>query len=79
MMDFGLVFYNKIEVQNAAQAGAQWAIANRVYNCSEISVAAENATTLPVTVSSCQFCGCSVSLTPPSACFTSFTVACPNW
>ena len=30
--DFGLLFYNKMEVQNAAQAGAQWAIANRPYN-----------------------------------------------
>ena len=28
-IDFGLLFYNKMEVQNAAQAGAQWAIANR--------------------------------------------------
>ena len=29
VMDFGLTFYNKIEMQNAAQAGAQWAVANR--------------------------------------------------
>ena len=29
VMDFGLLFYNKMEMQNAAQAGAQWAIANR--------------------------------------------------
>jgi Flp pilus assembly protein TadG len=61
-MDFGLVFYNKIEMQNAAQAGAQWAIANRVYNSSLIQVAAQNATKLPtsqITVSSSEFCGCS--------------------
>ena len=31
-MDFGLLFYNKMEVQNAAQAGVDWAIANRIYN-----------------------------------------------
>jgi Flp pilus assembly protein TadG len=62
VMDFGLVFYNKMEMQNAAQAGAQWAVANRVYNSSEIQVAAQNATKLPasqITVSSSQFCGCS--------------------
>jgi Flp pilus assembly protein TadG len=61
-MDFGLVFYNKIEMQNVAQAGAQWAIANRVYNSSLIQVAAQNATKLPtsqITVSSSEFCGCS--------------------
>jgi Flp pilus assembly protein TadG len=62
VMDFGLTFYNKIEMQNAAQAGAQWAVANRVYNSSLIQVAAQNATKLPtsqITVSSSYFCGCS--------------------
>jgi Flp pilus assembly protein TadG len=63
-MDFGLTFYNKIEMQNAAQAGAQWAIANRIYNSSLIQVAAQNATNLPtsqITVSSSEFCGCSIN------------------
>ena len=62
IMDFGLLFYNKIEMQNAAQAGAQWAIANRVVNYTDIQVAAQNATNLPasaISVSSNQFCGCS--------------------
>jgi Flp pilus assembly protein TadG len=61
-MDFGLVFYKKLELQNAAQAGAQWAIANRVYNSSSIQIAAQNATKLPAgnfNVTSGQFCGCS--------------------
>jgi Flp pilus assembly protein TadG len=62
-MDFGLIFYNKMEMQNAAQAGAQWAIANRpFYNSTDIQVAAKNATLLPasaVTVTPSQFCGCS--------------------
>jgi hypothetical protein len=58
VMDFGLLFYNKIEVQNAVQAGAQWAVVNRYWDPSEIQVAANNATYLPVTVSSNQFCGC---------------------
>jgi Flp pilus assembly protein TadG len=72
--DFGLAFYDKMEMQNAAQAGAQWAIANRIYNCSSIQVAAQNATKLPaagtsactaasracVKVTSYQFCSCSI-------------------
>jgi Flp pilus assembly protein TadG len=58
--DFGMLFYNKMEMQNAAQAGAQWAIANRVFNSSSIQVAAANATKITaVSVSSSQFCGCS--------------------
>jgi Flp pilus assembly protein TadG len=60
-MDFGFLFYNKMEMQNAAQAAAQWAIANRTYNPSEMQVAAQNATHISaVTVASSQFCGCSV-------------------
>ena len=43
-MDFGLIFFNKMEVQNAAQAGADWAVANRIYNSSAISAAVTNAT-----------------------------------
>src|SRR5438477_11795611 len=61
-MDYGLLFYKKLELQNAAQAGAQWAMANRVYNSSNIRIAAENATKLLATsfnVTSSQLCGCS--------------------
>jgi Flp pilus assembly protein TadG len=43
-MDFGLIFFNKMEVQNAAQAAADWAIANRAYNLTDIKAAATNAT-----------------------------------
>jgi Flp pilus assembly protein TadG len=59
-MDFGLSLYNQIAMQNAAQAGAQWAIANHVYNSSDIATAAKNATLSAsgVTVSSNEFCGC---------------------
>src|SRR4051812_3421382 len=46
-MDFGLAFYYKMELQNVAQAGAQWAITNRVYNSSDIQTAGQNATKLP--------------------------------
>jgi Flp pilus assembly protein TadG len=61
-MDFGLFFFNKIEIQNAAQAGAHWALANGIYNSGDIQTAAKNATPLPasqITVTSNQFCGCS--------------------
>jgi Flp pilus assembly protein TadG len=67
-IDYGLLFYSKLELQNAAQAGAQWAIANRVYNFLEIQTAGQNAikrrtalsgTLGPVTITSSQFCGCS--------------------
>jgi Flp pilus assembly protein TadG len=88
-MDFGLLVYNKIEMQNAAQAGAQWAIANRVYNSSDIQIAAQNATKLPASsfsVTRSQFCGCSqdsggnpivTPMTPPQpgACTASSTCA----
>ena len=68
--DFGLIFYNKMEVQNAAQAGAQWAMANRTYTPysatssgtyqPSIQGAALNATSLTgVTVTPSEFCGCS--------------------
>jgi Flp pilus assembly protein TadG len=58
--DFGLLFFNKMEVQNAAQAGAQWAVANRVYNVSSIQTAGQKATSLSgVTVTPSAFCGCS--------------------
>ena len=64
-MDFGLLFYNKMEVQDAAQAGVQWAITNRVSNSSDIQIAAQNATKNKITVNFCkkystsfQFCGC---------------------
>ena len=60
-MDFGLLFFNKLAMQNAAQAGAHWALSNRVYNNNEILNAGENATGLSasqITVASTEFCGC---------------------
>jgi Flp pilus assembly protein TadG len=58
--DFGLLFYTQMQVQNAAQAGAQWAIANRILNATDVQTAGMNATTLSgVTVTPSQFCGCS--------------------
>jgi Flp pilus assembly protein TadG len=60
--DFGLFFFNKMEMQNAAQAGAQWAIANHVFNLSDIQTAGANATSLPasaITIAASPFCACS--------------------
>lgn len=89
--DFGLFFKNKIEMQNAAQAGAQWAMANRIYNSSDIQLAALNATQLPaagtsactaaspacVTMTSTLFCGCSdPNANPPVTQLTSASGAC---
>src|SRR3974390_877470 len=60
-MDFGLYFFNNIAMHNAAQAGAQWALANGVYNNNDIANAGQNATGFlasQITVTSTEFCGC---------------------
>jgi Flp pilus assembly protein TadG len=43
-MDFGLLFFTKVEVQNAAQAGAQYAIVANDSNSTNISNAVTRAT-----------------------------------
>ena len=43
-MDFGLQYYRQMQVQNAAQAGVDWAIANHIYNNAAIGAAVTNAT-----------------------------------
>jgi Flp pilus assembly protein TadG len=65
--NFGLLFYNKMEVQNAAQAGAQWAIANGRCNASGINTAALNATQVG-----------GVTVTPSSSC-TDIQPSCSGW
>jgi Flp pilus assembly protein TadG len=58
-MDFGLVSYAKMEVQNAAQAGAQYAVVTNSYDASAISTAVTKATKFTaVTPTSSEFCGC---------------------
>jgi Flp pilus assembly protein TadG len=42
-MDFGLAFYTQMRLQNAAQAGVDWAIANHIFNNGSITAAAINA------------------------------------
>jgi Flp pilus assembly protein TadG len=77
MVDFGLLFFRNMEVQNAAQAGVDWAVANRDYNSADISAAVTNSTNYKaVNVSSGypkEQCGCP-SNSPTT--FTTYTNAC---
>ena len=57
MVDLGMGTYNKMRVQDAAEAGAQYALSHG-YSTSSITSAAQNATSL----------GATVSVTPSEAC-----------
>lgn len=64
IVDFGLAIYSDMEVQNAAQAGAQYAIAHG-FNATSIAQAVTSATNLPgitVSVGPTKFCGCPSSI-----------------
>jgi Flp pilus assembly protein TadG len=78
-MDFGLAFYTKMQVQNAAQAGVDWAIANHVFNNAGIRAAATNATNnTNINVSSgypIEQCGCPSS---PSSMGVNFAIYTPG-
>ena len=82
-MDFGLLFYRNMQVENAAQAGADWAIANHVFNDTGIRAAVTNATTnTGISISTgypIERCGCPSSTpdTPPGLDFTSNTAPAP--
>ena len=59
VMDFGLIFFTKMEVRDAAMAGAQYAIITNGYDPSAITSAAQKATKFTaINVSPSQFCGC---------------------
>jgi Flp pilus assembly protein TadG len=67
-MDFGLLFFTQMEVQNAAEAGAHYAIVSNGYDAGKISTAGTSATNFSaVTITSSEFCGC------PSAAGTAVT------
>ena len=57
--DIGFAVYRKIQVEDAAQAGAQWAVRNG-FDSNGISNAVTSATNSPITASPApqQFCGC---------------------
>jgi Flp pilus assembly protein TadG len=58
-MDFGLYVFSKMQVQEAAQAGAQYVIGQGTYNAGAISTAVTNASRYTsITASSSNFCGC---------------------
>lgn len=73
VLDFGMAFWQQMQIANAADAGAQWGMANP-YNSTSITTVAQSATNLPtVNVSSTNPCGCASSTgvaggygTPPS-------------
>jgi Flp pilus assembly protein TadG len=73
--DLGMGAYNKMRVQNAAEAGAQYALSNG-YNSANITAAAQAATTLGANaaVAPAQSCNC-ISGTGSSAVLGP-TVAC---
>ncbi|MGY4285517.1 Flp pilus assembly protein TadG [Bradyrhizobium sp. LM2.7] len=61
--DIGLAVYRKMQVENAAQAGAQYAIVHG-FDTSSISSAvtsATNSTAITASPSPVQFCGCPTS------------------
>jgi Flp pilus assembly protein TadG len=74
-MDFGLSFYTRMQVQNAAQAGVDWTIVNHVFSDAGIRAAVTNATTnTNISVSTgypIERCGCpsstGVTFTPNTA------------
>jgi Flp pilus assembly protein TadG len=81
VLDFGMAFWQKIEVANAADAGAQWGMSN-TYNVDSIRSVVQAATSLSIPVANItptNPCGCATSTgittgygTPPSC------TACPD-
>jgi Flp pilus assembly protein TadG len=75
-MDISLLFYRQMQVQNAAQAGVDWAIANHIYNSTDINAALTAATNYTdISVSSgypIEQCGC------PSTSGVTFTTYTPG-
>jgi Flp pilus assembly protein TadG len=58
IVDLGLGLYNQVQLANAAQAGASYAM-QKGYNASAMTTVAQAATRLTgVTVTTSQFCGC---------------------
>jgi Flp pilus assembly protein TadG len=79
IIDFGLYFVYRIQVENAAQAGAQWAIINAVNNgyASQTPTNITNAATL-ANNSSVPSVFSSISVTSSPLCGSSFCCACPS-
>jgi Flp pilus assembly protein TadG len=62
ILDFGLGFWEQMEISNAADAGANYVMANGYTNTDAVNSAVNNATNLSgVTPNSSQVCGCPTS------------------
>ncbi|MCI0466819.1 MAG: pilus assembly protein [Beijerinckiaceae bacterium] len=62
-VDFGMGFYRKMQVEQAAQAGAQYAMSN-TFDPDSIKAAVKSATSFPIddaTPAPSRFCGCATS------------------
>jgi len=58
ILDFGMAFWQQMEISNAADAGAQWGMAN-AYDSTSIRTVAQSATNLStVAVDPSNPCGC---------------------
>jgi Flp pilus assembly protein TadG len=64
-IDLNLLSYRQMQVQNAAQAGVDWAVANHIGNVADITAAANNAIPRSVTASATSY-------------FVNFPVTVPN-
>jgi Flp pilus assembly protein TadG len=63
IVDFGMAYWQKIEIGNAADAGAQWGMTN-TYNATSITTVATSATNLSLSggnISPSNPCGCASS------------------
>jgi Flp pilus assembly protein TadG len=80
--DFGLFFYRNMQVQNAAQAGVDWAMANHTSNDAAIRAAVTNATNYTdISVSSgypTVRCGCCPSTTGVTFSPSTAPAPCPS-
>jgi Flp pilus assembly protein TadG len=79
VMDFGMAFWQQMQIANAADAGAQWGMSN-AWNETSIRTVAQSATNLSsVNVSSTNPCGCATSTGVASGYGTPPTCnACPD-
>jgi Flp pilus assembly protein TadG len=69
VVDIGMGFYRKMQVEDAAQAGAQWAVKNG-FDANAITSAVTSATSAPsisVSPTPVQFCGCATGSTISTA------------
>ena len=80
--DFGLFFYRSMQVQNAAQAGVDWAMANHTSNDAAVAAAVTNATNYTdISVSSgypTVRCGCCPSTTGVTFSPSTAPAPCPS-